>query len=90
MKINLTNQELVKFAYVTKEIIEHTWGQRLSEAQANCYVECFYTIKDLLADVEDKYLRKHPDIVHFFLEGKRIIHENNKLAWEKYSDEVPR
>jgi hypothetical protein len=90
MKINLTNQEIVKFAYVTKEVIENTWGQKLSEARANCYVECFYTIRDLLREVDEKYLEKHLPLIKFFLEGKRISHEDSRLKWEKYSDEIMR
>lgn len=90
MKIHLTNQEIVKFAYITKEIIENTWGQKLSEARANCYVECFYTIADLLREMDENYLKKHLPLVQFFLEGKRIIHEDNQLKWEKYSDQIVR
>ena len=83
MKVNLTNQEIVKFAYITKEIIGYAWGMKLSNAQANCYIECFYTIKDLLEDMNKEYLKKHSDLADFFLKGKRLTSENDQLQWEK-------
>jgi hypothetical protein len=83
MKVNLTKQEIIKFAYMTKEIIEYAWGSRLSNAQANCYIECFYTIKELLEDLEKEYLIKHTGLSDFFLKGKRLTSENDHLIWEK-------
>lgn len=83
MKVNLTNQEIVKFAYVTKEIIGYVWGSQLSNAQANCYIECFYTIKDLLDKVDKEYLDKHSEISNYFLKGKRLTSFNDQLQWEK-------
>ncbi len=83
MKVNLTDQEILKFAYVTKEIIEYSWGKKLSNAQANCYIECFYTIKDLLEEADETYLNKHPEISGYFLTGKRLISEEDRLQWEK-------
>lgn len=83
MQVNLTNQEVVKFAYITKEVIGYAWGTELSNAQANCYEECFYTIKDLLEDVDKDYLKMHREICDFFLTGKRLTNDNNILKWEK-------
>jgi hypothetical protein len=83
MKVNLTSQEVVKFAYIIKEIIEYAWGKKLSNAQANCYIECFYTIKDLLEFMDKEYLKKHFKLADFFLKGKRLTSENDKLQWEK-------
>lgn len=83
MKVNLTMQEIIKFAYITKEIIEHTWGAKLTSAQLNCYIECFYTIKDLLEDLDSNYLKKHSRLADYFLKGKRLIDENDRLKWEK-------
>ena len=83
MKVSLTSQEVVKFAYITKEIIEYLWGKKLSSAQANCYIECFYTIKDLLEEVDKEYLKKHSRVANYFLKGKRLTSENDKLQWEK-------
>jgi hypothetical protein len=83
MKVNLTNQEIIKFAYMTKEIIGYAWGTKLSNAQANCYIECFYTIKDILEGVDKGYLKKHSELANFFLKGKRLTNENNQLKWEK-------
>ncbi|MFA5321726.1 MAG: hypothetical protein WC373_03560 [Smithella sp.] len=83
MQVSLTNQEVVKFAYITKETIDYAWGAKLSNAQANCYQECFYTIQDLLEEVDNDYLKKHRDICDFFLTGKRLTNENNILKWEK-------
>lgn len=83
MKVNLTKQEVIKFAYVTKEIIGYAWGAKLSNAQVNCYIECFYTIKDLLEDVDKEYLQKHSEVSDFFLKGHRLINENDRLQWEK-------
>jgi hypothetical protein len=83
MKVNLTNQEIVKFAYITKEIIGYAWGTKLSNAQANCYIECFYTIKDLLEKLDKEYLNKHPEISNYFLKDKRLTSFNDQLQWEK-------
>jgi len=83
MKVNLTKQEIVKFAYITKEIIGYAWGSKLSNAQTNCYIECFYTIRELLEDMDKEYLVKHRDLSDFFLTGKRLTSENDQLQWEK-------
>jgi hypothetical protein len=83
MKVNLTSQEIIKFSYITKEIIDYGWGKKLSNAQANCYVECFYTIKDLLEEVDKKNLDNHSGIRNFFLKGGRLTNENDQLQWEK-------
>jgi hypothetical protein len=83
MNVNLTNQEIIKFAYITKEIIGYAWGVKLTNAQANCYVECFYTIQDLLEEADKEYLAKHKEICKFFLKGKRLTNKNDQLAWEK-------
>jgi len=83
MKVNLTYQEVIKLAYVTKEIIGYAWGNKLTNAQANCYVECFYTIQDLLEEVDKKYLVKHNELCNFFIEGRRLTNVNDQLQWEK-------
>ena len=83
MEVNLTNQEIIKFAYITKEIIEYAWGVKLSNAQANCYIECFYTIKDILDKVDKKSLNKHSELYNYFLKGKRLTSDNDLLQWEK-------
>jgi hypothetical protein len=82
MEVNLTNQEIIKFAYITKEIIGHAWGVKLSNAQANCYVESFYTIQCLLEEVDKEYLDKHTELCNFFFSGRRLTIENNRLYWE--------
>jgi len=83
MEVNLTNQEILKFAYITKEIIGYAWGEKLSNAQANCYVECFYTIQDILKKLDKEYLDKHTELCIFFLTGKRLINQDDQLQWEK-------
>jgi hypothetical protein len=83
MEVTLTNQEIIKFAYITKEIIGYAWGVKLSNAQANCYVECFYTIQDLLEKVDKKYLNKHTELCNYFLKGKRLKNEDDRLHWER-------
>jgi len=82
MKVNLTHQEVIKLAYVTKEIIEYAWGRKLSNAQANCYVECFYTLQDLLAEIDKKYITKHNELLNFFTEDRRLTNVNDQLQWE--------
>lgn len=83
MNVNLTGQEIIKFAYITKEIIGYMWEEKLSNAQANCYVECFYTIQDLLEEVDEEYLTKHKEIRKFFLSGRRLTNKDDQLAWER-------
>jgi hypothetical protein len=85
MEVNLTNQEIIKFAYITKEIIEYAWGVKLSNAQANCYVECFYTIQELLEKVDKEYSDRHADICDFFHKGKRLTNDDDRLRWENYT-----
>jgi hypothetical protein len=82
-KLKLTNQEIIKFAYITKEIINYAWGVQLTNAQANCYEECFYTIKDLLEEVDKEYLNRHAELRDFFSKGRRLISEDDRLRWEK-------
>jgi hypothetical protein len=82
-KVKLTNQEIIKFAYITKEIIKYAWGMKLSNAQANCYEECFYTIQDLLEEVDKEYLNRHAELRDFFHMGRRLISEDDRLRWEK-------
>ena len=83
MEVNLTNQEIIKFAYITKEIIGYVWGVRLSNAQADCYVECFYTIQDLLEKIDKDYLDKHTELCNFFFKGRRLTSEDDRLHWER-------
>lgn len=83
-EVKLTNQEIIKFAYITKEIIGHAWETKLSNAQANCYEECFYTIQDLLEEVDKGYLDRHAELCDFFRKGKRLTSEDNRLRWEGY------
>lgn len=83
-RVNLTNQEIIKFAYVTKDIIERAWGKKLSNAQANCYLECFFTIQDILETLDKEYLVKHAELCDFFHPGKRLTNDNEVLRWESY------
>jgi hypothetical protein len=83
-KVNLTNQEIIKFAYITKDIIGFMWDKKLSNAQANCYVECFYTIQDLLQEIDKEYLGKHAGLCDFFHKGKRLTNDDDRLRWEIY------
>ena len=82
MKVNLTYQEVIKLAYVTKEIIGYAWGNKLTNAQANCYVECFYTIQDILEEVDKEYLNKHTELCNFFLKGRRLTNKDDRIRWE--------
>ena len=83
MEVNLTNQEIIKLAYMTKELIGYAWDNKLSNAQCNCYVECFYTIQDILNDMDQKVLMKHDALSRFFAREKRLINVNDQLQWEK-------
>ncbi len=82
-KVKLTNQEIIKFAYITKEIINYAWGKKLSNAQANCYEECFYSIQDLLEEVDKEYLNRHKELCNFFHKGRRLTSEDDRLRWER-------
>ena len=83
MEVTLTNQEIIKLAYMTKELIGYAWDNKLSNAQCNCYVECFYTIQDILNEVDKKNLNKHHEICDFFAPGRRLINVDDQLQWEK-------
>jgi hypothetical protein len=83
-RVKLTNQEIIKFAYITKEIIRWEWEEKLSNAQANCYVECFYKIQELIEIVDKKYRDRHNELCEFFREGKRLTTDGDRLRWEVY------
>jgi hypothetical protein len=82
-KVKLTNQEIIKFAYITKEVINYAWGLKLTNAQANCYEECFYTIQDLLEEVDKGYVNRHAELYDFFRKGRRLTSKDDRLLWEK-------
>ena len=83
MDVTLTNQEIIKLAYMTKELIGYAWANKLSNAQCNCYVECFYTIQDILNEMDKKILNKHNELCIFFARGRRLINVDDQLRWEK-------
>ncbi|MGP8152556.1 MAG: hypothetical protein ACLQBQ_00190 [Smithella sp.] len=83
-EVKFTNQEIIKFAYITKEIIGYAWGVKLSNAQANCYVECFYKIQELIEIVDKEYLNRHNELCEFFRGGRRLTTEDDRLYWDVY------
>ncbi|MBN1363281.1 MAG: hypothetical protein JW976_00600 [Syntrophaceae bacterium] len=97
-KVKLSNQDIVKLAYTTKEIIEpicsqsfSSKGEKLSPDQVNCYRECFYIIRNLLKKADKEYLDKHSELCDFYRKSRKLTDENGRLHWYEdiqYKDDV--
>ncbi|MBN1363683.1 MAG: hypothetical protein JW976_02650 [Syntrophaceae bacterium] len=82
-EVKLTNQDIVKLAYTTKEMIEKMKDVKLSTHQCNCYRECFYIMRNLLKIADKEYLDRHAILNDFFRKGRRrLINNNNQLQWD--------
>ena len=79
--ITMSNQQIIEFAYLTQEIIKSCWGEKLYFEQANCYLTCFYKVRELLKQVNAKYLAKHERVVDFFRDVRVLSNEWDRLHW---------
>jgi hypothetical protein len=80
-EVKLSNQQIVEFAYLTKELIEIALGEKLFFEQANCYFSCYYTIRDLLKQVDDEYLAAHRRLSHFYRGTRELLNDEDRLRW---------
>ncbi len=81
--VELSNQDIVEFAYQTKDIIEHVLGKKLFFEEANCYTACFYKIRRLLKSVDTEYLDlgQHKNLAEFYREGRELSNNWDRLRW---------
>ena len=84
-KIGLTNQNIIELAYLTKDMIEHCCGKKLSFEGANCYLNCFYTSQRLLRGVDSEYLKKHQSLGDFYREDRRLSNDWDRLYFAEFS-----
>jgi len=79
--VKLTNQSIVELAYLTKKMIEISYGQKLFSKQADCYKACFYHCRNLLRTVDENYLRKHRELIEFYKAGRELSNDSDRLSW---------
>lgn len=80
-QLTLSNQEIIELAYTTKEIIEYSYGGKLFFEQANCYSSCFYTIRNLIEQVDQKYLDKHKELCEFYRKDRELSNDFDRLQF---------
>ena len=85
-EVTLTNQQIIEFAYLTKEMIELCLenNAKLFFEQANCYPACFYKVRELLKlafDADFGYGASHGAIREFYQEGRELSNEWERLKW---------
>jgi len=83
----LSNQQIVEFAYLTKEMIELCIGTndkrsaKLSFEEANCYLACFYKAREMLGLIDSEYIEFHGGLVEFYQEGRELSNDWDRLHW---------
>jgi hypothetical protein len=86
--VTLTNQDLVEWAYVVKELIEVAFGHKLFWEQANCYVSMFITCKEMLEKhVDREYLDEHVELKKFYQQRRELDNTWDVLKW-RYHDPI--
>lgn len=80
--VSINNQSIIEFAYLTKDIIEICYGQKLYFEEANCYLNCFYKMRSFLKLVDAEYLAQHKKITEFFREGRELSNDWDRLYFE--------
>jgi hypothetical protein len=84
--IKMSNQEIIEFAYLTQEIIKSCFGEKLFFEEANCYLACFHKVRELLKQVDAKYLSEHERLVDFFRDDRELSNEWDRLHWVNCKD----
>ena len=82
--LKLSNQGIIKFAYLTKDIIEiHLENKtKLCFEEANCYVSCYYVIRKILKCVDPRYLKAHRRLAEFYSEDRELSNDWDILHWD--------
>ena len=90
-EVELSNQQILEFAYLTKELIELCMkdNAKLFFEQANCYLACYYTVRELLKLADSIYVESHNDIFEFYRKDRVLSNDNDRLHWEAVSADVP-
>jgi len=67
-KVTLSNQEIIELGYFVKDLFGPVVDEKamLIIDQINCYTNVFYLVKDLLKQVDPKYLEIHPRLRDFY------------------------
>jgi hypothetical protein len=82
--VKLANQSIVELAYLTKDMIELVYAQKLTSERANCYIACFYLCQSFLEIVDEEYLRKrHTRLKKFYRNDRELFKFDNTLAFEE-------
>jgi hypothetical protein len=87
VKVELCNQDIIDFAYITKDVIEHLLHEKLMFEEANNYTHCFYSIRRLLKLVDAEYLKQHTRITEFYREGRELSNDWDRLEWAEIQTE---
>jgi len=96
--VKLTNQQIVEFGHLAKEMIELciNANAKLFFEQANCYLACFYKVREMLRLIDSEYIASHQGpgkIMEFYQEGRELSNNWDRLHWivpdEATVDESP-
>jgi hypothetical protein len=81
-KLNI--QEIMEFAYLTKETIEKGMSDRLSFEQTQCYPSCFYKIREILTSLGRDYFKgsDYQKITDFYLKKRELVRDFDRLMWQ--------
>lgn len=84
--VKLSNQQIIEFAYMVKEVIEDHMQtkSRLFYEAANCYVSCYCTVLEMLKHVDRQYLEleTHKQLVEFYSSPQPISKDFGLLKWK--------
>lgn len=81
-QVVLSNQAIIEFAYLTKNMIRTVYEEKLSFSAANCYTHCFYTVRSLLKLIESEYLAEHKNLTEFYQEGRELDNSNDRIRFD--------
>jgi hypothetical protein len=82
--VKLANQSIIELAYLTKDMIELVYGQKLTWERANCYIACFYLCQSLLKVVDEEYLtERRSRLKNFYRDGRELFKFDNRLSFEE-------
>jgi len=76
----LNNQTIIELAYLTKDMTQAVYGEKLSFEAANCYTHCFYAVRSLLKLIDPEYLAEHKNLTEFYQEGHDLNNINDHLC----------
>jgi len=82
--VKLANQSIIELAYLTKDMIESVYGQKITWDRANCYIACFYHCQSLLEIVDEEYLTgRRKRLKDFYRNDRELFKFDNTLFFEE-------